>query len=362
MRDLELIRAYVHGTLAPGDRAVFEARLSREPELARLCEGYEWTVRATGDVVPERETAFADLALGRRFRLPLWASAAALLLVATAVAIALASREEPAPPKPPLLALSAIPMRAVAAPPVPSFPAALADYRTSGADGLRWLANEDAARELARAAGRPLLVFVHHPQCPVCRHFRAEEFRDGDVKAAADDYVLLGANAEHLPEFVFREMPRGFPAVAAYDPDGNRIAAITGFHEAPDLARWLGRVAAQLKEEKRYPFPEWRALREAADKLVRAQRSADPAEKLALWQEVEGIDGAGRLPEVARAGRLRMEQRAQDALARARSADPGSAAAVLESAADELRGTPYAADLERVRAHLAKWGSFPQLR
>ena len=354
MRDLELIRAYVDATMPAGERAAFEARLAGDPALAQLADAYDLAVRATACRPPARRTTFADLPLRRRSPMR-WAAAAVLLI---AVGLAFALREEAPDPPPPALRLAAIPLRTVEAPDVPAWPAALASARTADESGLAWLDDERAAKDLARISGRPLLVFVHHPQCPLCLAYERGPFRDADVAAAAESFVLLEVNVERMPAWIARDMPPGWPAILVSDPGGERLSAMTGFHAAPEVARWLGRVSTGLREGKRYRFADWRTLRDAARKLQRAER-AGPAERLRLWQDVERDLPGETLGEVARASRLRMEAEAQSALFAARDAERARATAILAAAAHEVEGTPYAADLARVAEHLRRYGSFP---
>jgi len=356
MRDLELIRAYVDATMPAEERAAFEARLAGDPALAQLAEAYDLVVRATACRPPARRSTFADLPLRRRSPVR-WAAAAALLL---AVGLAFVLRDKAPDPPPPALRLASIPLRPVEAPDVPAWPAALASVRTADERGLAWLDDESAAKDLARISGRPLLVFVHHPQCPLCRAYERGPFRDADVAAAAESFVLLEVNVERMPAWIAREMPSGWPVFLVDDPGGERLSVMTGFHGAPEVARWLGRVSAGLREGKRFRFADWRTLRDAARKLQRAER-AGPAERLRLWQDVERDLPGEPLGEVARASRLQMEAAAQAALFAARAAESARSTAILDAAAHELEGTPYAADLARVAEHVRRYGSFPEI-
>jgi len=329
VRDLAKIRALHDGTLPERERVEPGARLAREPELARLADSYRLVARATAGPAPARRTAFADLPLRRRWP---WAAAAA---AAIALAFLVFDREPPPPVK-----LTAIPLERVEAPPVPDWPRALADYETAGEDGLLWLDDEREARALARAGNRPLFVFPHFPQCPLCRKYFDETFRDREVVEAAKSFVLLEVDVRRAPGWVLHDLPRAWPILGIHEPDGRRVTALTGLRSAPQVARWLGGVAAERTD-----------LFEAARKLKRAEQ-AEPAERLRLWKELER-DLPGDWPgEVARAMRLAMEARAQEALFG--DADPAAVAR-------ELEGTPYAEDLRRVAKHMEKYGERPRL-
>lgn len=354
MKDLERVRAYVDGALPPDARAEFEARLARDGALAQLVESYGLVVRATEDVVPPRIAGCPD-PRPRRSRAAFYAVAAVLLLAAGGAWL-LRGRAD----KPTAVRLAAIPLEAIAPRDVPAWPKALATHATANEGGLVW--DEDAAEavDVARAAGRPLLVFVHHPYCPLCRQYESGPFRDRDVARAARDFVLLKVGLEDVPAWVARDLPRGWPILAVFEPAGARLAAATGYRRAPDLAQWLGHVAGELRDAHRFPFPAWEGLRDAARKLARAEDADVPALRLRLWREVEAA--AGPLAVVARAARLRMAARAQDALFAARGATAARAAEILAQAAAEFEGTPYGTDLRRVLDHVREHGSFPPLR
>ena len=174
-----------------------------------------------------------------------------------------------------------------------------------------WAGDADEAVDVARAAGRPVLVFVNHPYCPLCRQYEAGPFRDGAVARAADGFVLLKVGLENVPPWVARDLPRGWPILAVFEPGGKRLAGLTGYQAARRLAPWLEHVAGELRD--RFESPSWAELRAAARQLARAAETDDAAETLA-------------------------------------------------KAAAEFEGTPFGADLGRVLEHVRKYGSFPSLR
>ena len=288
-------------------------------------------------------------------------AAAAVLLLAIGGALFLAGRGEtpPAAPVPTHVLVSSIPLRAGPVPDVPLWPRAIADHETTGKDGLAWIEDVDTAVEIAEAGGRPLFVFLHHDECPMCHHYASGPFRDETLGKAASDFVLLKVPVGRVPGWIARGMPRGWPMMGVFDPSGDALGGLTGMKTGKAIAAWLGRKAATFRESGRYAFPDWATLRAAARKLRGAEVAGDAGERLRLWREVEQAN-AGVLSEAARASRLGMEDVARTALRDARKAD--EPARVLAAAEKKLHGTPYAADLARVREHVERYGAFPELR
>ncbi|MEM8886138.1 MAG: thioredoxin family protein [Planctomycetota bacterium] len=338
MSRLERIRAYVDGTLLPPERNAFEASLARDGELARDVETYRLVVAATPEAVPSRTTRFEDLRPRRR--VPLLVAAALLLASAATLWFQRPGAEPPSPP--PVVRLAAIPARAVEPIETPDWPRALLDYVPSGPDGLHWLTDDRAAEELAAASGRRLLVFVHHKQCPYCLAYEKQVFRDPAVGAAADAFVLLKLDVERLPAWAARHMPKGWPAFLVFDRNARHLDDLTGRHDAARFAPWLRRAASASP-------PAWTRLHSDARGLTDPER----------WQEIARTSPSEVLRAAAASCLQHAAVRARGVLEDARAASPAVAKSVLATAEDELRGTPYAADLARVRRHIEAHGAFP---
>jgi hypothetical protein len=373
MSQLEQVRAYVEGTMADAERIAFEVRLSADPDLARMAESYDLVVRATDDEVPARTLTFDDIELPV-MRAPMrnvrWAAAAAVLIAIGGVSGWMMTRDEVAPVPspdvialaPPELQLNAIPLSAVDAPDVPEWPRTLIDYRTTDDNGLAWLTDPDEAEELAAASDRPLLVFVHLPDCPYCKQYARVQFRDDAVMTPAEDYVLLKVTAGRLPAWISRSMPEGWPIIAVFNSDGKRLEVVTGLQETNALSKWMRGASDKLRKSNDFDFPAWDVLQEDARTLEAAEESDDPAFRLQSWRKVEGDIKRGTLAQVARNSRIRMESMARNAIDQALAATPAEADSILTAAEKTLAGTDYAQDLARVREHIAKYGTPPVLR
>jgi len=361
---LERVRDYVEGHLPPEERDAFRREVEADPALAGLVETYQLVVRATAEPAPASTTTYVDvmdqIRGASRWRWRPWLAAAAALLLALGAWLLVRG----APAREPVV-LGAIALDALSVPAEPpAWPRELVTHATADEQGLVWYTDLERALAVARAAGRPVFLYVDMPGCPWCRDFRAEQCCDERVIRAAGAFVLLNLPWQRTPEDL-REDPDdedGWPVYHVLDQDGKRLTGYSGLRPAEDVARWLQGAHARLVEERAFSFPDWEPLRDGARKLAEAGREEDPARRLGLLRQVSQAHPDDMLGEAARAGLLRMEKEAQDALFAARALAPAAAAERLAAAAAALRGTPYAADLERVLAHVREHGAFPDLR
>ena len=361
MQDLEAIRAYVDGTLPPEERRAFVRRLGDEPELAELAEVYGVIVAATSEPVPASTASFDEVSarFGRPRLRRRWLVAAALLL-ATGAALWLG--DMPRDVAPTTVVLSTLPLRELPKPPAaPDWPRDLLTHRTADFDGLRWYRDLDKALEVARAASRPVFLFVDYPGCPLCRDFRLDQCRDEKVIAAADRFVLANVAWTDAPMALRTDPTEGWPIFAILDHEGERRDGFYGIRTAASLATWLERAAKVQGETGDYEFHDWTALRNAALRLELAASERDPAKRHALLLEVARAPG-DLLPRAGRARLAAMEFDAQQALFAARDlGDPAAALDLLRGALERLAGTPFGDDLARVAEFVETHGAFPRL-
>ncbi len=369
--DLETMRSYVDGTLPDEDRAAWEAQLATDPELARAVETYRLIVRATDVPAPKRSAPLTFSRKGEpvwRRRLVTGAVAAALLLAASFALWpqpkAADSRDIAAVPiAPKSVSLQAIPLGPIQPLDIPSWPRALASFTPPRGDvPLAWQNDLAEAEAWARASNRPLLVFLHHEQCPLCRQYERGPFRQREVIAAAQDFVMLKLTHDAVPAWIAETVPEGWPVLAVYEPRGRILAGLTGVKQAPRLAQWLQRGARAWQKAGHQPPPSWDALQKAAQKMEQAAQADDPAVQLALWKSVETDGPDGVLRDAARAQRVSVEASIQAELFAVRDGPLAHAAAALAQLAQAWRGTAYADDLARIRRHVERHGVFPELR
>ncbi len=331
---LDRLRAWADGALTPEEARALEARLAADPALACDALAYRAVHRLTQPLVAEVELSrlrFADLPLGDRVR-PAWRRWPVLLAAAAGMllAVGLGLRARGGPPEParpgtapsrpgPVMLARLKPSAPPAVPPA----RLLAGYRPVADGRVSWLGDAAEARALARATGRRVLLYVQHPECPMCRALEQGPWRAPEVLARVEAFVPLQVDVTSLPPAEMqRHFEAGWPYLAATDAEGVVVATFPGQHASASLAEALGAARPA-------GAPEPEAWERAAG---RARTEADEREAaLAL-----AVARAAALPGAAERERLRA--------LRAR-----------------LAGTPPGEDLERVLAAWPEGAPFPTL-
>ncbi len=372
--------------MAARDRDAFAARLSAEPELARLLEAFTLVAGIEADPVPPMQTRFEDLRLDAvgaeespRLAVPrlvrVLGAAAAILAIALGAFFTL-RRTEPTGPPPPV-ALAAIPADAMApaVPVVPAIPAALAEYAPVGEKGLRFLDGYASARAAAALLGRPLVVFAQVPSCPICRELERDQFHQEVLASAAEPFVLGRENMmKPSPELEARlqgEENVGWPFFVVDGADGKpaSVFSLDPTKPVPDagtIARLFTAAYTSLTHAgKGRPLP-WDAVRGAVAGLRAADDAgAERARSEALDRVAALAPEGSALEEAVRVRRASQAARARAALDGARDATArdgvGAGRRILAGALTQFDGTPFHADLVHVDEHLSRFGSFPIL-
>jgi hypothetical protein len=365
--DLDLARAYAEGTLAGPLRAEVERRLGSDPELARLVALSSEVWEATDAAVPPRPErpapSFTEPLERPSLARPVaWAAAAALVLGVGAWAAQRALRE-PEPSGPVLLRavpLEPVPVAEVPAPPTDE----LARYSPSDGAGVRLVDGIERGLALARAAGKPLLVFFYAPQCPLCIEVATGPLLDDEVAAAAEPFVVARQDiGQKMPEAIRTDL-RHLPGFAVFDRDGHRSTSFPATTEAAPLVERLA-TEAEAHARAHGPALSWDAVHALANDLVAAADERDPARRRALWEKVAAADPRGALGDVARARLQRERAEARFALlaaeAAARASGASAALPVLDDALARFRGSRYEPDLRAVRDRVAQDDAFPRL-
>ena len=388
--DLDRLRDALDGRLSPADRDALARRRAAEPELDAVARDLEAVTRAESgarDEMPACSVTFDAIlpslvdepaTATRRPRRSTWApfvAAAAAVLVLLGGVLSRPASSGP-------VALRAVALEAVVAP--PPLPAEALDYEPAGPKGLRFVNGFAAGRSLSEAAERPLVVFVHHPTCPVCQALRRGAFKDPTLAAVAKDAVLAQAdvtkNGDGGP--LLRGFQDGWPVFLVYEPGGRRVDRFSGSEgsemrpkDAKSLAASLGTALETAKAASRRtpagdeePAASWDSIHTVARALADADAAIDPAER---WRRLADAEAAAKdakdaaLVERVRATRAATTDAARLALSAAKAlADAGHVAEAeraLDKAAAGYRGTPVEDDLRRVRERLVSDGRFPAL-
>ena len=366
-------RDLLDGRLDPAEAARLRALINADPALSTGFDAYAPVHAATGADAPAPATSltFERLDAARRAsrirRLAPWmAAAAALLLVAVGVA---ALR----PSAPRTLALKAIPLLPAAIPAGPevAMPALLADWRPVADGKVRWLASVDEGRAVARVVGRPMLLWVYYPSCPVCVEWDRNSFGDEEVQRLAGEFVPVRLNAEKAPPEILAlfkdDFMANWPYLAALDEEGATFSAFPGEQSATAQLMRANLTKALAMREARPAPPAWADVSAAYAATARGEQALTAGDVGGAWREFDGVRTLHVSDTLSAAARRRLaeiEKSASDALFAAMktaATDEEAGARSLSAAAERFRGTPYGTDLAEVEQELRATGRLPVL-
>ncbi|MFO0933527.1 MAG: thioredoxin family protein [Planctomycetota bacterium] len=368
--DLDLLYDLAAGRLADDERAALEARLAVEPELAATWADLDAVLRAGEEPVPPCDVPFERLVLTDappratwRAWLPL-AAAAALLL---ALGVRSFSRDaRPGRPQGPVR-LEAVAMAAADLPAAADgafagvgLPAAALGYAPAGPRGLRFLDRLADGQRLAAASGRPLVVFLFEPSCPLCKQLEATTFRDPGLASAADPFVLARVRASGEGAALLEAHAIGWPVFVLYGVDGREVSTFAGTPNVATLRDALGKVAGPDLA----PVP-WPTVRATARALREAEIARDAHERDGALDRAKALAVDPPLAAAVAAATRAASAPAARALRAARelatSGSVDAAVARLDAALAVERGGRFERDLAAVRARLSTERAFPAL-
>jgi hypothetical protein len=370
---LDRLHAELEGHLSRSEREALAREIAADPARAALAESYRRVhALSAGALPPEADarTTFEDLAprLEPARRLRGVSAAAALLLVAAASFFAgRRARPEPEPLRLGAIELEPAPAVATLGELSPDVPDAWRRYDPRGPLGVSFLSDVGEAEQLARAAGRPVLVFGFYPGCPLAGALDRQVFCDEDVVELVERTVPVRVDLTQIPDEEERAWTaRGYPFLEVWRPDGTPAHALA---RTPDARAFLESLHDGLeKSDATSEQPAWSALHASVARFE-AARTSELAGELATAERtyrelVEDAAAPEPLAARARAGltRLADQARAQllEACARAEQ-DPAAAAARLRAALERFAGTRFEADLRAVLERLERDGRCPPL-
>jgi hypothetical protein len=373
------LRALAAGTLSSEEEKRLRQRCAEDAELGRQLEDFLEVYAGTETAEPppcrvtfeEVEGALASRRVWREVLRRYWRVAAAVLvLVGGGLLLGswlVAPRGDGGPGRGAgALVLASIPVADSELPAVETeLPASLADYHPVSGGEIHWIDSFEKARAVARLSSRPVLLFIHHPTCPICIRMKAEVFADPRVKQALTAFVPAMSNVMEERVELAGETGRGWPWFGIVDADGGVVLSFPGEKGVGDFLDCLKR-ATELSGP---PVLGWERLNDLARRFEAARRAekegrlgAAYASYVALAAEEAGGVIAGNAAIAAR--RLALE--ARRALVRARGlvrSPPGvpAARAELEKAEKTFAGSPLAKDLAAVRKRLDETGEWPAI-
>ena len=107
---------------------------------------------------------------------------------------------------------------------------------------IEWTRSLAAARELAGAARKLIVVDLYTEWCAPCRKMDAETWPHPEVVAERDRYVFLKLEAEKDADGIALKKRcgvEGYPTILILDSDGNEFERLVGFSSGPDLVKKL---------------------------------------------------------------------------------------------------------------------------
>ena len=382
-------RALLDGSLAPEDALALRREIAADPALRAEFDGIRdvFAMTAAEPAIPASSLT-ADTVLvraaadgGRVINMRRRAVAAAVLLAAVAIGVAANFALRPPEPRDVTLAAlcASIPVpvptpRFDPRPPADPLPARLADFRPVRDGKPAWLDSYDEGKALSRESGKPMLVWVYHPECPMCVQLDRESFADAGVQRDLEAFVPVRVDVMHLDPA--SELGRTFgpafergawPYFVALDADGATLASIQGAWEISDVRPKLDAAAKSAEETAR---PTWEQIRTAATDLgkaeeaVRANRLGDAVGALRRARESlpAPVQGRPLLPIQARAMNFPLPIDAQRVLEQAAaSVDPAASLPSLDAAARAFAGSSVGNDLAAVARAIRETGRFPRL-
>lgn len=368
--DLDRLYDLAAGRLPDDERAALAARLAVEPDLAATWADLDAVLRAGEEPVPPCDVPFERLVLTDAAPRATWRAwiplaAAAAVLVALGV-WSFSGDARPARPQGPVR-LEAIAMAAADLPVAPDgafagvgLPAAALGYAPAGPRGLRFVDGLADGRRLAAASGRPLLVFLFEPFCPLCKELEATTFRDPGLSAAADPFVFARARASGEGAALLETHAIGWPVFVLYGVDGQEVSTFAG---TPDVAT-LRSALAKVAGPDLAPVP-WPTVRAAARALREAEIARDAHERDGALDRARAlaVDAplAAAVAVAARAASAPAARALREARQLAASGSVDAAVTKLDAALAVERGGRFERDLAAVRARLTTERAFPAL-
>ncbi|MBP7276244.1 MAG: hypothetical protein KBA51_08590, partial [Kiritimatiellae bacterium] len=368
--DLDRLYDLAAGRLADDERAALEARLASEPELAAVWADLDAVLRAGEEPVPPCDVPFERLVLTDappratwRAWFPLAAAAAGLLALGV---WSFSGDARPGRPQGPVrletvaMASADLPVAADGAFAGVGLPAAALGYAPAGPRGLRFLDRLADGQRLAAASGRPLVVFLFEPSCPLCKELEATTFRDPGLTSAADPFVLARVRASREGAALLESHAIGWPVFVLYGVDGREVSTFAG---TPDVAT-LRDALAKVAGPELAPVP-WATVRATARALREAEIARDAHERDGALDRAKALATdpplAAAVAAAAQAASAPAARALREARALATSGSVDAAVARLDAALAVERGGRFERDLAAVRARLSTERAFPAL-
>jgi uncharacterized protein YyaL (SSP411 family) len=116
---------------------------------------------------------------------------------------------------------------------------------TAVAGNIEWLHEITAAKELAGAQNKPILIDFYTDWCGWCKRLDADTYANPDVGAMAKNFVCVKINAEKYPQLAKEYGVGGFPTTVFLKADGTLIEAVPGYMPPAVFLNLMKKMAMQ---------------------------------------------------------------------------------------------------------------------
>jgi hypothetical protein len=234
------------------------------------------------------------------------------------------------------------------------------------ADGhIRWLSSLDEARGVATATGRPVLLFVSYPTCPLCGMLRKVSFTDGSVvDLVGRSFVPVNVDIQTASPEMLASLD-GWPFLATQDAAGETLRSYPGYRDPAELRAEIEASLRDVDVAVALPWDRVHELALALDAARDAERERRLGAAFDRLEQVKSRDAAGAFGRAAKQAMSRIGDQARLALAQAEALDDAgrhaASSETIDRALASYAGTPFEADFVSVHAALEDAGRFPQL-
>jgi len=115
------------------------------------------------------------------------------------------------------------------------------------ANAIAWVGSFSEGLAEARQTDRPMMIDFYTDWCGWCKKLDAETYVNGQVIAAAGDFVSVKVNADVDKEIASRYKITGFPTILFTDAAGTEIHRVIGYRPPQNFLGEMNRALEAFK-------------------------------------------------------------------------------------------------------------------
>ena len=119
--------------------------------------------------------------------------------------------------------------------------------RQAATNAIPWVQSFSDGLAQARQSDRPMMIDFYTDWCGWCKKLDAETYVNGQVIAAAKDFVSVKVNADVDRETASRYKITGFPTILFTDAAGTEIHRVIGYRPAQNFLGEMNRALEAFK-------------------------------------------------------------------------------------------------------------------